>query len=123
MLLHFQFLSWDNVVIKHAWYKFVERLLGGYPADYLNHIYHPMLDETGLRTEPVKAAWLHPFFDENDFKSLYWWRIVEMRTWMRDHASALVGLGTCPFVNETALAPVVVERGGVQNGGLEARPQ
>ena len=98
VFLHFQFVSWPNVLIKQTWYKFMERQRGG-DTCYLNSVYNQALDETGLRVEPSRPEWFHSFFSESDFMRLYAWRIEEMQAWKKQRPELFAGLNTCPFVD------------------------
>lgn len=97
--LHFQFVSWPNVLIKQTWYKFLERLRGNANTQHLNWAYNQAMDETGLRTEPAKPEWFHSFFNEADFMSLYTWRIKEMQAWKRQSPELFTDLNSCPYVD------------------------
>lgn len=98
VFLHFQFISWPNVLIKQTWYKFIERLHGADP-NYLNWAYNQALDETGLKTEPSKPEWFYSFFSESAFMGLYTWRIKEMQAWKKQHPDLFTDLNTCPYVD------------------------
>lgn len=125
VLLHFQFVFWPNVEVKQTWYKVLEFQRGDFTKDYLNWAYGRALDETGLQVAPSRAAWFYPFFDESAFMRICSWRLVELRRWIAakppNHFKGL--LDACPYINQTAFAAVVKERGGVDDGGVEPLPQ
>lgn len=98
VFLHFQFISWPNVLIKQTWYKFLERLRGSDPK-HLNWAYNQALNETGLRTERSKPEWFHGFFNEADFMGLYTWRIKEMQAWKKANPELFTDLNSCPYVD------------------------
>jgi len=99
VLLHFQFVYWPNVVVKQAWYQFLEIRRGQKDKAYLNREYGRALDETGLKTEPVNPDWFHPFFVEQDWMMLYHWRVQEMKAWRAKNPAAFEGLLPCPYVD------------------------
>lgn len=109
VLLHFQFMFWPNVEIKQTWYKCLEYIHGQRSITCLNRAYGQAMDETGLKVTAVDADWFHPFFNEQDFASVYKWRLDDIRRWRSEFGTCLDPLLTCPDVNQATLTPVMSE--------------
>jgi len=83
-LMHFQFVDWDNLVLKQKWYRWLERIYQPEKAteDILTR-YGKSEDESGLVTQPCPPDWFvtYPFFDPTVFHQPDNWRIQQMNEW------------------------------------------
>ncbi|MEX2381469.1 MAG: hypothetical protein WD490_03730, partial [Opitutales bacterium] len=89
-LLHFQFVNWENLEIKQAWYRHLERIrLPNKPAGEIMKKYAPSEDETGLVVKPSPREWFagYSFFDETLFGEADEWRRQQMRDWTNAYGS------------------------------------
>jgi glycosyltransferase involved in cell wall biosynthesis len=83
-LLHFQFVDWDNLVLKQNWYRWLERVYQpDRPIGEILKRYLQSEDETGLVTEPCPPEWFetYPFLDPAVFHQPDNWRIQQMKEW------------------------------------------
>lgn len=82
-VLHFQFTNWRNVIIKHAWYRCLERVkYKDRPAHEINGRYNPSLDETNIHVEPAPAYWFdYSFLDRNVYQENEQWREEQVMNW------------------------------------------
>jgi len=61
-IMHLQFASWDRLTAKQSWYQCMERVkYPTKPRHELARAYGLSMDETGLETSEVPAAWWHPY--------------------------------------------------------------
>lgn len=83
-LLHFQFVDWNNLVLKQKWYRWLERVYQPEKpiVDILKR-YNKSDDENGLVTEPCPREWLetYPFLDSAVFHEPDNWRLQQMDEW------------------------------------------
>lgn len=83
-LLHFQFVNWENLLIKQAWYACLERIR--WPekkAADINNRYAPAKDETNCKLAPSLASWFneYSFFDESVYQKPVYWRKNQVLDW------------------------------------------
>lgn len=55
---HFQFVPWDRVQAKQAWYRCCELVARPHSAVAINAMYEPSLDDPEARLEPIPDRWL-----------------------------------------------------------------
>lgn len=82
-LLHFGYVNWDNVLIRQAWYKCLERIRNPQkPASEINSWY-PCHKEGEAETFPVPREWMagYTFFDPHVFDSSENWRCKQIMQW------------------------------------------
>ena len=61
-IMHLQFASWDRLTAKQSWYQCMERIkYPSKPRQELARAYGRSMDETGLETSEVPAAWWQPY--------------------------------------------------------------
>ena len=88
-LLHMQFVQWNRLLAKQAWYKMTEKVM--YPARdkaiVVDKRYHAAVDERNLKTEPVPKSWLAPYAGIMQFLHLDMvpWQIADMKAMMAKH--------------------------------------
>lgn len=90
VLMHFQFAGWDNMLLKQAWYRCVERLHDpSKSAARINALYAPTKDETNLELKPVPPEWFagYEFLDSLGADRVAVWREQEVLTWFERHGT------------------------------------
>jgi len=89
-LLHFQFVNWDNVLIKHAWYRCLERIRAPHKSiAEINSIYGASTDEKDLKTRLSPSNWFtnYSFFDPVIFEEPEKWRKVQVKEWFAEYGT------------------------------------
>lgn len=84
VVLHFAFVNWQQVKIKYAWYKCIERIrLPGKSIGSINQDYGSATEERGMRLMQAKKEWYrgYDFFDPNIFDYTPTWRIKQIKSW------------------------------------------
>jgi len=83
-LMHFQFVNWENLLIKQAWYRGLELIR--FPKKsprYINLKYKASKNEENLKTSPVKKEWFRGYSNFN--KDIYLlperWRKAQILSW------------------------------------------
>lgn len=82
--LHFQFVDWDNLILKQKWYRWLERVYQPKrPIEKILKRYLQSEDESGLVTDPCPHDWFetYPFLDPAVFHQPDNWRILQMKDW------------------------------------------
>jgi glycosyltransferase involved in cell wall biosynthesis len=80
-LLHFQFVNWENLVLKQKWYRWLERVYQPQkPIEDILTRYGKSEDEDGLVIESCPPKWFetYTFFDSAVFQEPDNWRIQQM---------------------------------------------
>lgn len=89
-VMHFQFVNWENLLIKQAWYRCLEHIRQPQkPLDEINRRYAPSKDETGIYFEPSPSNWFigYPFFDPYAFDIPEIWRREQVNEWFRTYGA------------------------------------
>lgn len=89
-VMHFQFVHWDNLLIKQAWYRCLEHIRQPQkPVDEINRRYAPSKDEAGIHLEPSPSNWFagYPFFDPYVFDIPEKWRKQQVAEWFQTHGT------------------------------------
>ena len=83
-LMHFQFVNFDNVTIKHCWYRCMERIRTQKSGPEINEIYSLPFRPQNIHLEPSPAAWFinYPFFDRTIFTKEEGWRKAQVKEWL-----------------------------------------
>ena len=87
VVLHFAFVNWQDVLIKFAWYKCLERVrLPQKSILQINREYASGTDETGAVLQAIDGAWVenYGFFDPSVFQSNSSWRIKQIKAWFQE---------------------------------------
>jgi glycosyltransferase involved in cell wall biosynthesis len=87
-LLHFQFVNWDNLLLKQAWYRCLERVRTPKKSiQSINSLYAPSKDEIGLRRLPSKKEWFenYNFFDVSVYGKPDNWRKEQVNKWFKEY--------------------------------------
>lgn len=90
-LLHFQFANWDNLMLKHQWYCWLERVrTPEKPIEEIRERYAKSIDEAGLQRNRIPAEWLaaYLFFDPAAFHEPDQWRIEQINQWKEEYGEA-----------------------------------
>jgi len=87
-LMHFQFVNWENLLIKQAWYRCLERIR--YPEKAINDInalYAPSKDETNLKVTQVPDDWFdhYNFIDSSVLEKPEVWRKKQVLEWFAQY--------------------------------------
>lgn len=83
-IMHFQFVNWQNLLIKQAWYRCLERIrLPNKSVDEINKRYAPSKSEINLKTVPTPNQWFdgYPAFDPMIYTKTVLWRKQQVREW------------------------------------------
>lgn len=82
-LLHFGYINWQNVLIRQAWYKCLERIRTPKKSGSEINSWYPAHKEKDLQTFPVPSEWLsgYDFFDAHLFDSAEQWRCKQIFSW------------------------------------------
>lgn len=90
-LLHFQFVNWDNLILKQRWYRCLERVRDPQKSiDAINAKYAKSVDEAGLVVSDCPAVWFERY-DKGDLVSFVQrdeWRDEQIRAWATEHGEA-----------------------------------
>lgn len=86
-LLHFQFVNWENLLIKQAWYRCLEYLHNPKQSvQRINAIYGRSKDETNIRFSPTRKEWFaYPFFDASIFNKSQQSRKKQVQIWFAQY--------------------------------------
>lgn len=87
-LLHFQFVNWENLKVKQAWYRCLERIRDpAKPTAAINELYAPSTDERELGLRPAPSSWYagYPFLDPSIFQVPDGWRKRQVRGWFEQY--------------------------------------
>jgi glycosyltransferase involved in cell wall biosynthesis len=87
-LLHFQFVNWDNLLLKQAWYRCLERVrLPNKVVEEINKLYAPSKNEEGLERQPSKLEWFghYSFFDASVYDKPDNWRKKQVNQWFNEY--------------------------------------
>ncbi len=89
-VMHFQFVNWENLLIKQAWYRCLEHIRQPQkPINEINRRYAPSKDETGIHLEPSPSNWFagYPFFNPGVFNIPEKWRKKQVNEWFQIHGT------------------------------------
>ncbi|MEJ5259281.1 MAG: FkbM family methyltransferase [Anaerohalosphaeraceae bacterium] len=87
-VLHFQFVNWDNLLWKQAWYRCLERIRNPQkPVDQINKLYAPSKDERDLHLEPADPEWFRHYadFDPKVYQRPNPWYERQVRDWLKQY--------------------------------------
>jgi glycosyltransferase involved in cell wall biosynthesis len=87
VILHFQFVNWQNLLIKQAWYRCLELLHNPQQSTKnINFNYGRSKDETNIRCKQAGTTWFdYPFFDASIFNQPEQWRKKQVRAWFEQY--------------------------------------
>lgn len=83
-VMHFQFVNWNNLLIKQHWYKCLEKVRTPQKPDAaINERYRASTDETNLGLQPSPYAWFanYPFFSASVYALADTWRKQQVNNW------------------------------------------
>lgn len=86
-LMHFQFVNWQNLLIKQAWYQCLELIRHpDVSIEHINSLYGQTKDENNLSLQPAPDYWFngYDFFCPELFSIPEQWRKKQVRQWF-DH--------------------------------------
>jgi len=84
-LLHFQFVNWNNLLIKQAWYRCLEKITNPEKSiDEINNRYAPSKDEININLKPSDPDWFkyYSFFDFTIYQHDEKWRLKDINDWI-----------------------------------------
>ncbi len=87
-VLHFQFVNWNNLLWKQAWYRCLERIRNPQKsAAEINKLYAPSKDERDLHLEPADPEWLRHYadFDPTVYQRPNPWYERQVRDWLKQY--------------------------------------
>lgn len=88
-LMHFQFVNFDNVTMKHCWYRCLERIRTTKSAAEINEIYSLPFRPQNINLEKSPRVWFanYPFFDRSIFAKDEKWRRAQVKEWMNEYGT------------------------------------
>lgn len=89
-LMHFQFVNWDNLLAKQAWYRCLEKIRNPVVnTTIINRIYGESKDETGLATRQAPAEWFagYSFFNRTVYEQVPSWHAQQIRLWIATYGA------------------------------------
>jgi glycosyltransferase involved in cell wall biosynthesis len=86
-ILHFQFVNWQNLLIKQAWYRCLEHIHNPKQSvQRLNEIYGKSKDENNIKFQQTCPEWFdYPFFDASIFYQPEQWRKKQVLAWFEQY--------------------------------------
>lgn len=87
-LLHFQFVNWNNLLIKQAWYRCLERIRNPQQSiKDINELYAPTKNENNLGLQTAPTMWLngYDFFDATIYQQPEQWRTKQILSWFDEY--------------------------------------
>lgn len=86
-ILHFQFVNWQNLLIKQAWYRCLELIHNPkLSIRHLNYNYGRSKDETNIKFKAASKNWFdYPFFDASIFEKPEESRKKQVLTWFEQY--------------------------------------
>ena len=87
-LMHFQFVNWENLLIKQAWYRCIEKIRNPkVDIGHINKIYGQSKDETNIRLVDSPKEWFtnYDFFDANIYASVKSWQKKQILSWFEQY--------------------------------------
>lgn len=90
-LMHFQFVNWDKLLIKQAWYRCLERIRWPNKApEQINKRYRPSKDERDIHLKKSPAKWFsgYSFFDKSIYKNDMGWQKQQVLKWFKQYGKA-----------------------------------
>lgn len=87
-LMHFQFVNFDNVIIKHCWYRCLERIRTKKTGQEINAIYD-WFKPQNIHLEPAPREWFdnYYFFDRSIFDKEEKWRKAQIKEWIAQYGA------------------------------------
>lgn len=87
-ILHFQFVHWENFLIKQAWYQCLEKVRT--PHKLAREICNPYMqtkNEKNQKVAPTLSAWFayYDFFDVSKYLVPEKWRRSQVNGWFKEH--------------------------------------
>lgn len=86
--LHFQFVNWENLLVKQAWYRCLERVRDPKKScKAINERYQPSVCEKNIHLEPAPIKWFegYPFFDASMYHLPVAWREEQILAWFAQY--------------------------------------
>lgn len=87
-LMHFQFVNFDNVTMKHCWYRCLERIRTKKSGAEINEIYNLPFKPQNIHLEPAPHEWFdnyQDFFDRSIFTKDEKWRKAQVKEWFAQY--------------------------------------
>lgn len=89
-ILHFQFVNWENLLVKQAWYRCLEHIHDPRKSiGDINATYGQSKNERNIRFKKAKKTWFaYDFFDPSIFKESEKWRKKQVNEWFARYGKA-----------------------------------
>ena len=88
-LMHFQFVNWDNLLIKQAWYRCLEKIRDpNVNITEINRKYGESKQELDLRCLPIPASWFigyQNFLDKKVYLKAESWQKKQVLQWFKQY--------------------------------------
>lgn len=87
-LMHFQFVNWNNLLIKQAWYRCIEKIRNpSCSVEKINEVYGESKDEKGIQLHACPDYWFkgYHFFDKSIYMKVESWQKKQVLQWFRDY--------------------------------------
>lgn len=90
-ILHFQFVHWENFLIKQAWYQCLEKIRTPYKADaQIKHPYMQTKSEHNQQISQSLSVWFdqYDFFDIQSYLTPEKWRRSQVNEWFNQYGKS-----------------------------------
>ncbi len=87
-LIHFQFVNWDNLLAKQAWYRCLEKIRNHQvDVKWVNKAYGESKDEKKCRYLSCPAEWFtgYVFFDKSVYEKNDSWQKKQVKSWFKEY--------------------------------------
>lgn len=86
-VMHFQFVNWDCLLAKQAWYRCLEKIRNpNIDVDNINRVYGESKNEEGLNLREAPLHWFKNytiFYDPNIFTKKTSWHKKQILSWLK----------------------------------------
>ncbi len=88
-LMHFQFVNFENVTMKHCWYRCLEKIRTKKTGAEINNIYCLPFMPQNTNLEPAPKEWFdnYHFFDRSIFTKEEKWRKAQIKEWLAQYGT------------------------------------
>lgn len=87
-VMHFQFVDWENLLCKQAWYRCIEKIRNpDIDVEFVNKIYGDSKNEADIRLKNAPKEWLigYSFFKQEPFLNRNKWQKKQVEEWFNQY--------------------------------------
>ena len=88
-VMHFQFVNWDNLLAKQAWYRCLEKIRNpNIDTEKINNTYGESKKEAGLRRLKAPKVWFEgykDFFNKDIYLNIKSWQKDQVLGWFDEY--------------------------------------